>query len=132
LEAPPDFKARELVLVFERQADFSPLANKKVLIQISSPAKLLLPPDGIGKTDAQGALKVSYVPAALYDESAARSGDLIIDYPAALYVKMDLSGYEFEWQVDDSQSFASYADPLYQGLDRKPDEGPAYINLFLP
>jgi hypothetical protein len=120
-------------LVFEREGDYSPLAGKKVKIRISSPAELLVPASGEAVTDSQGAVRVIYAPVSRYDEKAMAAGDLIIDYPAILYVSMSLPPYQdFEWQLDDSQSFASYGDPLYRGLDRTPDEGPFYINLFLP
>jgi hypothetical protein len=132
-QSPPLFTQRELSLVFERESNYAPLSGKKVKIRISSPAELILPASGEATTDAKGAVRVLYKPVSRYDESALAAGDLIVDYPAILYVTMSLSPYQnYEWQVDDSQSFASYGDPLYRGLDREPDAGPFYINLFLP
>jgi hypothetical protein len=131
--SPPFFPQRELYLVFEREKDLTPLTHKKVNIKISSPTTLLYPPGGDAITDSQGAVYVVYTPVSRYDESAYKAGDLIIDYPATLYITMDLSDSDsFEWQIDDSLSFASYGDPLYQGLNREPDKGPSYINLILP
>ena len=131
--SPPIFPERELYLVFERESDYSPLTGKKVKVRVSSPARLLHPEDGEAVTDERGAVRVAYAPVSRYDLSALGSGDLIIDYPCVIYLTMEISPYRnFEWQVDDSLSFASYGDPLYAGLDRTPERGPFYVNLFLP
>ncbi|MDR2349724.1 MAG: hypothetical protein LBF41_03715 [Deltaproteobacteria bacterium] len=133
MESPPVFPERKLLLVFERESDFAPLANREVVVRVSAPAKVLIPAGGTAVTDENGAVEVVYGPVSRYDENALKAGDLIIDYPATLWLSMDLNEYEtFEWEVDDSLSFARYADPLYRGLNREPDGEPAYLNLFLP
>jgi hypothetical protein len=127
-----EFPERRLVLVFEDQRSFRPLSGRKVKILLSQPAALVLPADGAAVTGPAGSVEVVYRPVAVYDESALAAGDVVADYPAVLFITMEAPGEDLEWQVDDTLSYARYRDPLYQGLDRDPDPGPSYVNLFLP
>jgi hypothetical protein len=123
---------RRVILVFEREASYTPLSGRKVSILLSSPAALVSPAGGSAVTGSGGEVEVVYRPVAVYDESALAAGDVVADFPATLFVSMDLGSDVFEWQVDDTLSYARYQDPLYRGLDRDPAPGPAYINLVLP
>jgi hypothetical protein len=133
--APPlaaEFPERRVILVFEGERDFRPLAGRRVKIILSSPAVLVSPAGGAATVGPGGEVEVVYRPAAVYSESALAAGDVLADFPAVLFVSMDLGSEIFEWQVDDTLTYARYRDPLYRGLDRDPDPGPSYINLMLP
>ncbi|MDR1041793.1 MAG: hypothetical protein LBR80_16840 [Deltaproteobacteria bacterium] len=127
-----DFPERRVILVFEDERSFRPLSGRRVRILLSRPAALVSPANGLAVTGPEGSVEVVYRPVAVYDRSALAAGDVVADFPAVLFVSMEAPDGEFEWQVDDTVSFARYRDPLYQGLDRDPDPGPAYVNLFLP
>jgi hypothetical protein len=128
----PDFPERRVILVFEDERNFRALTGRHVKILLSQPAELVTPAGGSAVTGAGGAVEVVYRPVAVYDESALSAGDVVADYPAVLFISMDTGSEIFEWQVDDTLSFARYHDELYKGLDRDPDPGPSYINLYLP
>ncbi|MDR1165910.1 MAG: hypothetical protein LBO66_08610 [Deltaproteobacteria bacterium] len=129
----PDFKERTVILVFERENSFRPLSGALVTVSVSSPARLLSPAGGVGRSGPDGSLAVVYAPALFYDLSAAQEGDVVADFPALLFVTLDAGGDEIiEFEVDDSLSFARYQDPLYQGLNRDPSPGPTYVNLAVP
>jgi hypothetical protein len=127
-----EFPERRLILVFEDQRAYRPLSGRRVRISLTRPAVLVTPADGTAVTGPAGSVEVVYRPVAVYDESALAAGDVVADFPAVLTITMDGAGDGLEWQVDDTLSYARYRDPLYQGLDRDPDPGPSYVNLFLP
>lgn len=128
----PDKHDRELVLTFERESDFSPLAGRQVTVILTSPGELLIPAKGRGVTDGAGRLRLVISPVAVYDKSALKTGDIVVDYPAELTVAMVEEGATFEWDLDASQSFARYQDPLYQGLNRDPASAPLNMTLTIP
>jgi hypothetical protein len=128
----PIYPERRLVLVFETEKTFSPVAGALVNIEVAPPVRLLAPTSGQGRTDANGALTIALAPVAKYDQSALKAGDVAIDYPIALTVTMERGGRLLAWDLSDNQSFARYRDPLYQGLNRDPDAEPALITLTMP
>lgn len=127
----PDITTRKLVLVFEREKNYRPIPLGQVTLSVSAPVKLLSPSQG--KTNPDGSFLVSYEPIAIYDQNALEVGDIVIDYPAVIYVKLETAdGLVFNWELSDHMSYARYADPLYQGLNREPTPGPIYYNLSIP
>jgi hypothetical protein len=129
----PRFSERKLVLVFEREGSFSPVAGAHVNVAIAPPATLNFPPDGNAVTGPQGEVQVSYRPVAIYDQPALNDGDVIADYPASFLVSLRThGGVVYEWRFEENLSYARYSDPLYQGLNRDPNPGPSYFNLTLP
>lgn len=128
----PVYPERRLVLVFQREKTYSPVAGAKVQIEVAPPARLLKPESAVGVTDADGTLALVLEPVAKYDESALKAGDIAVDYPLALTVTMARDEKLLTWDLSDNQSFARYRDPLYQGLNRDPDPAPAFMTLTLP
>lgn len=129
LSPPPDFPIRSLILVFEEENSFSPVAAGAVTVRVSEPNTLVSPAHVL--TDAQGGVSVSYKPVALYEEAALKAGDLVVDYKATLYITLEKGGKIWEWELDDWLTYAYYFDPLYQGLNRTAEQGPDYINLIV-
>jgi hypothetical protein len=130
-EAPPS-PDRELVLTFERESDFSPLAGHRVEVTLKGPGRLVAPAGGEAVTDRAGRLTIVVSPVAEYDRSALKTGDIVIEYPVDLTVAMVVGRTTFEWDLDARQSFARYQDPLYQGLNRDPGDGPLHLTLTIP
>jgi hypothetical protein len=128
----PQYDRRTLVLVFQQEGTYQPAAGAAVRVEAAAPARLISPAGGRGLTNSYGELTVVVAPAALYDESVLKQGDIVIDYPVDLAVTMIRSGRELGWSVSDNQSFARYRDPLYQGLNRDPDPQPGFMTLTLP
>jgi hypothetical protein len=128
----PEARDRELILTFERESDFTPLAGQFVNVALLGPGELLIPPKGRGVTDGSGRLKLVVSPVAVYDKSALKSGDIVIEYPVELTVALAVGGATFEWDLDARQSFARYRDPLYQGLNRDPANEPLHLTLTIP
>jgi hypothetical protein len=118
-------------MVFETENEFSPLAHREVSVKLAPPARLISPPGGTATTRSDGSVDIVYAPVAVYDESAFRDGDIIADYPAVFSITLKEGGELYQWEVDDTLSYAHYQDPLYQGLDREPDQGPVHINLTI-
>ncbi|MDR1677418.1 MAG: hypothetical protein LBS44_03400, partial [Deltaproteobacteria bacterium] len=79
-----------------------------------------------------GQLEVLIDPVAVYDQSALKSGDIVVDYPAQLTVSLTLGSTVYEWDLDGHDSFARYRDPLYHGLDRDPDPTTLSLTLTIP
>jgi hypothetical protein len=128
----PRFTERTIVLVFEREGSFAPVKNASVTLNLSPPAVLISPSSGHAVTGQNGELELTYQPVAIYDEPALNDGDIIADFPARLKITLDIGrGEVYEWDFEENLSYARYQDPLYQGLNRDPDPGPAYVNLIL-
>jgi hypothetical protein len=134
LEAPlaPIYKERRLTIIFERENDFSSLANIDINIILDSPAKLISPAVGLGRTNQEGRLELIIEPVAVYDQHTLKGEDVIIDYPAILTISFNDGSKIYEWKIDASESFARYQDPLYQGLNRDPDSAPYLVTLTIP
>jgi hypothetical protein len=128
----PVYPERKLVLIFEKDGSFTPIAGAKATIEVAPPARLISPSSGTGVTDGDGTLALTIAPVAQYDKSALLAGDIAVDYPIALTVTMERGGRLLAWDLNDNQSFARYRDPLYQGLNRDPAEEPAFMTLTLP
>jgi hypothetical protein len=128
----PESHDRELVVTFERESDFSPLAGRAVTVLLKGPGELLVPAQGRGVTDGSGRLRVLVSPVAVYDQSALKTGDIVIEYPVDLTLSMTIGDATFEWDLDARQSFARYQDPLYQGLNRDPATEPLFLTLTIP
>lgn len=130
-EAPAAYQ-RAIMLVLERP-DFSPVAGAAVRIESETPTRLLKPAGGTGRTDARGGLELLFEPLPHYEQSAWAGGDIIVDYPVKARIFIDRPGRaSLEVLLDDRESFARYADPLYQGLNRDPEPGLTYYTVTLP
>jgi hypothetical protein len=128
----PLFPERRLTLIFEREGDFRPLAGREVRLTVLAPAKLVSPADGRGVTDAAGRLEARVEPTAVYDRSALKTGDVVVEFPVFMTALMAIDGAVYEWDIDDRESFARYQDPLYRGLNRDPGAEPLRLTLTLP
>ena len=100
-----------------------------VTIETEPPTQLVSPADGFGRTDERGRLELVFAPLPHYDQAALTGGDIIADFPvrARLIIGGTLAG-----EIDDRETFARYADPLYRGLNRDPDGQPAHLFIYLP
>ena len=127
----PESRYRELILTFERESDFAPLAGRAVSVALTGHGEILVPSRGRGVTDGSGRLKLVISPVAIYDKSALKTGDIVVEYPVDLTVAMVVDGDTFEWDLDARQSFARYQDPLYQGLNREPTKEPLHLTLTI-
>ncbi|MDR0354137.1 MAG: hypothetical protein LBJ64_00095 [Deltaproteobacteria bacterium] len=128
----PASSLKKIFLSFENERSFAALANRQVTVSVAEPAALLSPKGGRAQTDAQGKLEVVVEPAAVYDRSALKSGDIVVDYPARVTISMMIGSDAYEWDIDCHDSFARYSDPLYRGLDRDPDPTPLHLTLTAP
>lgn len=125
--APPTNYQRRMVLVLERPG-FYPEAGVEVRVEVEGPTRLVSPASGRGRTNGQGALELIFEPVAHYDQAALRGGDVVAEFP----VKASLSiGGGVRRVLEDRQTFARYADPLYQGLNRDPEAKPTYHHITL-
>lgn len=130
-EAPEAYR-RTIVLVLERP-DFRPLGGVEVSIETEAPTRLLQPAGGRGRTDGRGGLELVFEPLPHYDQSVWAGGDIIVDYPIKARLLIERPGRgALEVVLDDRESFARYADPLYQGLNRDPETGLTYYTVTVP
>ena len=127
-DIPPENHLRRLVVLVERPG-FRPAAGVKITIETEESARLLSPADGSGRTDGQGRLELVFAPRPHPVEAARAAGDLIVEYP--VLARLTLGGGQTRI-IEDRETFARYADPNYQGLNRDPDPGPAYYLITLP
>lgn len=130
--APRAGYQRRIMLVLER-ADFRPVAGAEVRIEVEAPTRLVSPAGGRGRTNAQGGLELVFEPSPEYDRSAAKAGDVVVDFPvrAKLLIGGAGKGALVRW-IDDRETYARYADPLYQGLSRDPESGLTYYSVLVP
>ncbi len=129
--APPPGYQRRIMLVVER-ADFSPVAGAEVSIEVEEPTRLISPAGGRGRTDARGGLELVFAPLPHYDRAAAKAGDIVVDFPVKAKLTVGGGRGALVRYLDDRESFARYADPLYQGLSRDPETGLTYYNIAMP
>jgi hypothetical protein len=127
-DRPPEDYLRRLVLVLER-ADYRPAAGAAVTIETGPSTRLLSPPDGRGRANAQGQLELVFAPRPEPDEAARAGGDVIVDYP--VQAALTLPGGRV-LILDDRETFARYADARYQGLNRDPETKPVYYMIQVP
>ncbi|UQZ89676.1 hypothetical protein C4J81_10835 [Deltaproteobacteria bacterium Smac51] len=127
-EAPENYQ-RRIMLVVERP-DFRPVGGAEITIETEAPTRLVAPAGGRGRTDGQGALELVFEPVPHYDRSAWAGGDIIVEYPVRAKLIIRRQGRAAaEVILDDKESFARYADPLYQGLNRDPEPGLTYYAI---
>jgi|GEM_PF-1942696 len=125
--APPVGYQRQMVVVLERPG-FHPAAGVEVRVEVQAPTRLVSPASGRGRTDGRGALEMVFEPLPEYDELVLAGGDVVVEFT----VKADLIiGGSRKRTLEDRQTFARYADPLYQGLNRDPVLGPTYHHIIL-
>ncbi len=129
--APPGGYQRKIVLLLQRP-DFRPIVGARVKIAAEAPTRLVSPAAGEGRTDANGNLEMIFEPLPHYDQKALSGGDIIAEFP----IKADLTitgvpGSPLVRVIDDKESFARYADPLFQGLDRDPEAEATYYRLTI-
>lgn len=124
--APPTDYQRRMVVVLERPG-FYPAAGVAVRVEVEGPTRLVSPASGQGRTNAQGALELVFEPVAHYDQAALRGGDIVAEFP----IKATLSIGGVRRVLEDRQTFARYADPLYQGLNRDPETKATYHHITL-
>lgn len=130
--APPTGYARRIVLVVET-GDFYPIAGAEIAVETEEPTRLLSPPGGRGRTDAQGRLELVFEPYPHYDQKVMAGGDIVADFPVRATLTISRAGRPpFQEKLNDTQTFARYADPLYQGLDRDPVSEPTYHHIAVP
>ncbi len=119
-------------MVLERE-DFRPAPGVPVRVETEAPTRLLEPAGGAGRTGARGELELVFEPLPHYDQSAWAGGDVIVDYPVKARLFIERAGRKtLEIILDDGESFARYADPLYQALNRDPERGLTYYTVTLP
>lgn len=124
--APPTGYQRRMVVVLERPG-FYPAAGIEVRVEVEAPTRLVSPASGRGRTDGRGALELVFEPLPEYDRRVLSGGDVVAEF----YVKAHLTIGGQRRTLEDRQTFARYADPLYQGLNRDPETKPTYHHLIL-
>ena len=130
--APPTGYQRQIMLVVENSA-FHAIAGADVTIETESPTRLISPADGRGRTNGQGGLLLVFEPLPHYDDAVVAGGDVLADFPIKAKIIVRRSGRTLTTRVlTDRETFARYADPLYQGLNRDPEAGVTYYNIILP
>lgn len=125
--APPTGYQRRMVLVLERPG-FYPAAGVEVRVEVEAPTRLVSPASGRGRTDGRGALELVFEPLPRYDEAALRGGDVVAEFPVKATLIIGGGRREI---LEDHQTFARYADPLYQGLNRDPESQTTYHHITL-
>ncbi len=131
-DAPPAGYQRRIVVLVER-ADFQPVAGAQVRIEVEAPTQLISPAGGVGRTDGRGALELVFEPRPQYDRGALTGGDIIADFPIRAVLTIGRAGgAPVKRVIEDRQTFARYADPLYQGLNRDPETEATYFGLTMP
>ena len=126
-DEPPQDYLRRLVLILER-ADYRPASGVPLTIKTGPRTRLVSPAGGLGRTDGQGRLELVFAPLPQPEETARAGGDVIVDYP--VQAVLTLPGGR-QVTLDDRETFARYADELYQGLNRDPQTEPAYYMVTL-
>ena len=127
--APPADYVRRIMVVVER-SDFSPVAGALIKVEVEAPARLVSPADGLGRTNRQGGLELVFEPRPHYDQAAMKGGDIIVDFPVKATLTVTAPGRPpFTRIIDDRETYARYADPLYQGLARDPETGVTYYAI---
>jgi hypothetical protein len=120
------------MLVLEK-ADYRPIAKATVTVETEAPTRLVSPAGGIGRTDLRGTLELIFAPLPNYDRTALAGGDVIVDFP--IKAKLTISpakAASFIYLLDEKETFARYADPLYQGLTRDPETETSYYLILIP
>lgn len=125
--APPTGYQRRMVLVVERPG-FYPAAGVEVRVEVEGTTRLVSPASGRGRTNGQGALELVFEPLPHYDQAALRGGDIVAEFPVKAVLTF---GGGARQVLEDRQTFARYADPLYQGLNRDPEDKPTYHHFTL-
>ncbi len=126
--APPSNFQRRIILVLENSG-YYPLSGTAVTVETEAPTRLISPAGGSGRTDANGTLELIFEPLPHYEEAALGGGDVVVDFPIKAKLKI---GSNLVRELDDRETFARYADPLYHGLNRDPNPGPTYYHMVLP
>lgn len=130
--APPTGYLRRMVVVVET-SDFHPVAGAEVAVTVEGPTVLVSPAGGRGRTDGRGALELVFEPHPHYDQKVLAGGDIVADFPVRGRLTISRAGRAtFTVELNDSQTFARYADPLYQGLNRDPVAEPTYLHISVP
>ncbi|MDR2947346.1 MAG: hypothetical protein LBV79_11460 [Candidatus Adiutrix sp.] len=130
--APPSGYQRQIMLVVETP-NFKPVAGAEVSIETEAPTRLISPENGRGRTDARGGLLMVFEPLPHYDEAVLAGGDVLADFPIQARVTVRRGQQMLADRVlSDRETFARYADPLYQALNRDPEAGVSYYNIILP
>lgn len=128
-QAPESYQ-RRIMLVLERE-DFRPVPGAE--IRVESDTTLLKPAGGAGRTDARGGLELVFQPLPHYDQSAWAGGDIIVEYPIKARLLIKRPGRaDLEVELSERETFARYADPLYQALNRDPEPGLTYYTVVVP
>lgn len=130
-QAPPPY-TRTIMLVLERE-NFTPVSGAEIRVETEAPTRLAVPVGASGRTDARGALELVFAPLPHYDQSAWAGGDLIVEYPIKAKLIIERANRPaMEVELSERETFASYADPLYQALNRDPERGLTYYTVTLP
>lgn len=130
--APPAGYQRQIMLVVET-ADFHPVVGAEVRVEVDQPTRLVAPAGGRGSTDGQGGLLLVFEPLPHYDDAVLAGGDVLADFPISAKITVSQGGRVLTTRLlTDQETFARYADPLYQGLNRDPATDITYYNLILP
>ena len=129
--APPGGYQRKIVLLLHRP-DFRPVAGARVKIAAEAPTRLISPAGGEGRTDAQGALELLFEPLPHYDQKVLDGGDIVAEFPIKAYLTITgVPGAPLLRLIDDKESFARYADPLFHGLNRNPEAETTYYRVSI-
>lgn len=130
--APPAGYQRRIMLVVEN-SDFRAVSGAEVKIETEAPTRLISPEGGLGRTDERGGLLLVFEPLPHYDQAVTAGGDVLADFPVKARVTVRKGGRVLTDRVlTDRETFARYADPLYQGLNRNPETDVTYYNIMLP
>lgn len=130
--APPSGYQRRIVLMVESN-NYYPVPGAGVIVKVEEPTSLISPADGQGRTDAKGSLELVFVPYPHYDRQVLAGGDIIADFPVKATVTVSRPGRPAVTKIiDDTQTFARYADPLYQGLNRDPADEATHLYITVP
>lgn len=127
--APPTGYQRKITVVLEREG-FYPVAGAEVRIETEEPTRLVSPAGGRGRTDSSGALALIFEPPPHYDQKVLAGGDIVAEFPVKARLIVGRGGSVH--RINDTQTFARYADPLYQGLNRDPEPEVTYHHIMLP
>ena len=130
--APPAGYQRQIMLVVENSG-FHALAGAEVTIETEAPTRLISPEGGRGRTNGQGGLLLIFEPLPNYDDAVLAGGDVLADFPIKARITVRQGGRTLTTRMlTDRETFARYADPLYQGLNRDPETAVTYYNIILP
>jgi hypothetical protein len=109
------------------------VAGAAVAVETEAPTRLVSPVGGIGRTDARGTLELVFAPLPNYDRAALAGGDVIVDFPVKARLTVSpAGGASFTYPLDEKETFARYADPLYRGLTRDPEAETSYCLIPVP